>query len=287
MKTFNIKPNILFFLIFNSAFFSAESQGIKDIRAFADSSYERGQYSVALKEYQRVLFFSKNKTNPHLFNSIANCYFQSGQLDRAIEYFDRSFFLFKDDSLQLSAAFNKIACYVYQGNFDMALIDVFGMPDSLPPFFDQRRNFYLGVIYFGKKDFVSAKKYFLEINQSDEAYLKKINQLFDPKGKINRPKPTIAFILSLIIPGSGQFYSGDIKNGVNSFLLNEGLLLLGIYTAYRYSIIDAIISVGPWFQRYYQGGLESAEKIAEQKRAENRQQIYLETLNAIEEYKNR
>lgn len=282
MEGYSIKRNILFLTI--SVIGSiAWSQPPQDVLAFADSSFQRGQYKVALKEYQRVLYFSEDKTNPYLFSAIGDCYFEVGDLDRALEYYDRAYFLYESDSLQLTALFNKIACNVIQGNFDLALINMLGLQQNLPAFFENRRHFYLGVIYFGKEEFETSRKHFVTINHANEAYVKKVNELFDPRGKLNRPNPRLAFFLSLFVPGTGQFYSGDIKNGLNSFVLNEGLLMLGIYTAYRYTIIDALISVGPWFQRYYQGGLESAEIIAEQKRAKHRQEIFQQTLALIEE----
>ena len=282
MQIYNIKQNILFILVFSLVSSACYSQTKQDVLAFANKSFARNQYEVALKEYQRVLFFSENKSNPSLFQSIADCHFQVGNLERALEYYDRAYFLYEDDSLKQSMLFDKIACHVFQKNYDLAFIDMYSLPDTLSDFFEGRRHFYLAIVHFGKEEFQQAKQHFINIHPGNSSFTNQLNEWFDPKGKINRPNPKTAFILSLIIPGTGQFYAGDFKNGLNSFLLNEGLLFLGIYTAYRYTVLDAIFSVGPWFQRYYQGGLESAEKIAEQKRAMHRQEIFNKTLNLID-----
>ena len=282
MFNYSIKQHILFILTI-SIWELTFSQSHENVMQFAHDSYQRGQYAVALKEYQRALFFAEDKTNPDLFSSVADCYFNVGDLNRAREFYDRAYFLFDSDSMRLTTFFNKVACNVFQKNYDLALIDMFGLPDTLSPFFEKRKQFYLGIIYFGKEDFEKSKNHFLNIHRNNKAYIDKVQDLYDPRGKINRPNPKTAFILSLIIPGTGQFYAGDFKSGINSFVLNEGLLLLGIYTAYRYTILDALVSVGPWFQRYYQGGLESAEKIAEHKRAKHRQQVFEQLMETVEE----
>ncbi len=282
MLNYSIKQHILFILTISFCELTF-SQLHEDVMKYARDSYERGQFAVALKEYQRALFFTEDKTNPDLFSSIADCYFQVGDLDRALEFYDRAYFLYDSDSMRLTVFFNKVACNVFQKNYDLALIDMFGLSDTLSTFFYKRKQFYLGIIYFGKEDFEKSKNHFLSVHRNNKTYVDKVQKLFDSRGKINKPNPKTAFILSLIIPGSGQFYSGDFKNGFNSFVLNEGLLLLGIFTAYRYTVLDALVSVGPWFQRYYQGGLESAEKIAEQKRGKHRQQIFKQLMETVEE----
>ena len=63
----------------------------------------------------------------------------------------------------------------------------------------------------------------------------------------------------MIIPGSGQIYAGDWRNGLNSLLLTGGLMTLGIYTISAAGFIDGIVMVGPWYQRYYTGGFKRAE----------------------------
>ena len=42
--------------------------------------------------------------------------------------------------------------------------------------------------------------------------------------KLMHPNPTFATLMSICIPGTGQIYAGDIKDGVNSILLLSGLL---------------------------------------------------------------
>ena len=69
----------------------------------------------------------------------------------------------------------------------------------------------------------------------------------------------------MCLPGLGQFYAGDIKNGINSLVINALFVGLFTYSFVTISPIDAYFSVLPWFQRYYKGGYTKAGIIAEQK----------------------
>ncbi|NJK95024.1 MAG: hypothetical protein HC905_09040 [Bacteroidales bacterium] len=62
-----------------------------------------------------------------------------------------------------------------------------------------------------------------------------------------RPNPRTASILSLCFPGLGQFYAGDIKNGINSLLLTTALVSLGVKISLEQSIWDGIFLLCPGF----------------------------------------
>jgi hypothetical protein len=82
----------------------------------------------------------------------------------------------------------------------------------------------------------------------------------------------------MIIPGLGQVYSHDIKSGINSLLLTSGLIALGVNISLKYSPVDAVFAILPWYQRYYTGGFEKASEIASRKRQLNRNRVYTRVL---------
>ena len=79
-----------------------------------------------------------------------------------------------------------------------------------------------------------------------------------------KPNPKVASFLSMIIPGSGQLYSGKLKSGINSFLLTGAALTAFTLINVRYSFLDAILGVFPYYQRYYTGSV-IAQNMAENK----------------------
>ena len=110
----------------------------------------------------------------------------------------------------------------------------------------------------------------------------KIEQLFIKNEKINRLNPRTARILSMIIPGLGQFYAGDIKNGTNSIILTLGIATWGIVTAVKStSPFDVLVTAAPWFQRYYMGGYKKAEQIAINEKKKRRSKVYNQILDEV------
>jgi hypothetical protein len=109
-----------------------------------------------------------------------------------------------------------------------------------------------------------------------------VNELFEKNKKISKISPKKAKVLSMIMPGLGQLYVGDVKNGLNSFLLSTGLLALGLRSAFINNPLDAAIATLPWFQRYYQGGYKKAELIAVAKIQEKRYKIYNQLLDEVD-----
>jgi hypothetical protein len=69
-----------------------------------------------------------------------------------------------------------------------------------------------------------------------------------------------------IIPGVGQLYLGEYEAAINSFLLTGFFTGLYIVAMGNLSLLDAVLSVAPWFHRYYQGGLLQAKALAIKKK---------------------
>ncbi len=83
--------------------------------------------------------------------------------------------------------------------------------------------------------------------------------------RVAKKNPKTARVLSMILPGAGQFYAGDIKNGLNSLLLNALLGFWFVTTGLAYTFVDAAATVTPWLFRYYGGGIRRAGEIVEKK----------------------
>lgn len=66
-------------------------------------------------------------------------------------------------------------------------------------------------------------------------------------------------------------------------MLNTGIVYLAYTTAVNYTVIDAVVSILPWLQRYWQGGFMKASDIARRKREENREELLMEVYSLFEE----
>lgn len=273
---------IIFTVLFSAILLTgAGAQDLNQVVSFADEQFQKENYDIALKEYQRAVFFGMQASGT-VYSKMADCSFQLHKYDQAIEYYDRAFFSFSEDSLKHRAILDKAKCSIVTKNYNIALIDLLGITDSLPEKQYRLKQFYIGICYYGTEQFNDARMYFIDaVNPSFVQQREAIQQAFEDKKMLNRPNPHTASIMSICFPGLGQFYAGDIKNGVNSFVLSTALVFLGVNIAVNQTIWDGIFTVMPWFQRYYQGGYMRAEKIAYEKRAANRDKVYQKVFDAV------
>ncbi|MFA6127567.1 MAG: hypothetical protein WC699_09690 [Bacteroidales bacterium] len=257
------------------------AQTIGETRALADSLFSWGRLDDALPVYQRSAFFSRPSVDPDVLTRIADCFWARGELEKALEYYDHSYFAEPDDSVKKEILFRKSACYLRSHNYNFALMELLSLDDSLSRNFDRKRDFYLGMTWFGLEDFPKAGSYFEKV-AADSLSRSKIHSLFADSRKFYRPNPKLASWFSIVLPGAGQIYSGEVWSGLNSLLLTGFFVGLGFYIVTVTSPIDALFTALPWFQRYYQGGFQRAAEFAKTKRAENRSRIFEKVLTVIE-----
>ncbi|MEL6594116.1 MAG: hypothetical protein AAFQ68_28695, partial [Bacteroidota bacterium] len=109
-----------------------------------------------------------------------------------------------------------------------------------------------------------------------------VDDIFIQNEKVSRISARKAKILSIILPGLGQFYAGDVKAGINSLGLTASLLVIAWQVAIRSTPLDAAFAIVPWFVRYYQGGYERAATMALRKQDRRRAEIYQSLLDIME-----
>jgi tetratricopeptide (TPR) repeat protein len=268
---------LIIFNLFAAQILSA--QNFDETVSFADNQFKSGELATALKTYQRALFFSDGRRNLYLFRQIAEISYLNNDYETAQKYYGLAFNQTGSDSLKTELLFNKASCQILNKNYQLALIDLFSVNDSAE-IIEKRLNFYLATCYFGLADFSQAKTYFetcMPVQDTAE-----LARLFTRKNLLS-PSPKTARIMSMIIPGLGQTYSGDLKSGLNSLILTSGLIALAVNIGIRYRPIDAILSVLPWYQRYYTGGYGKAEEIAIRRQQQKRSDIYNKILKLISE----
>jgi tetratricopeptide (TPR) repeat protein len=255
------------------------AQNFEETINFADNQFKSGELATALKAYQRALFFSEGRNNLYLFRQIAELSYFNNDYETAQKYYGLAYNQSDNDSLRTELLFSKAFCQILNKNYQFAIIDLFSVADT-SRIIKNRLNFYLATCYFGLEDFNQAKTFFKScIALKDTAELA---SLFTRRNILS-PSPKKARIMSMILPGSGQIYSGDLKAGLNSLLLTSGLIAVGVNISIRYRPIDAVFSILPWYQRYYTGGYGKAEGIALRKRQLKRNEVYNKILKLIAE----
>lgn len=249
----------------------------------ADYLYEHQQYEPAIKEYQRYLFYTGSE-DIDVLQKLAGGLFELQYYDLALQYYEQIYYLSDNPAVKFHSRLKEINYHMDQKKYNEALVVLYSVRSDYYESYPEIINFLFAICHYGLEEFERSEEYFLNIAASDSTATQEIKEIFSDKKKFNKPNPKTISILSLFIPGLGQIISGDLKEGLNSFILVEGIGVLAVYVGFRYSIIDAVFTVLPWYQRYLLGGSDKAEKIAIRKRAQNRNEIFHEILEVLEVY---
>lgn len=271
---------ILFIFISKISF----SQDLKQSFDFANELFSKKDYAGASITYRRVIYFDKSDIyRKDCYKNIADCLYETQQYEEAADYYELAFFQQKSDSAKAEVIFRKMSCYLIQNNFQYAEIELLNLPSNLNAEQSKRKTFYTAVLNFSVEKYDLAKAQFLSLVDSANIESKKqIEQLFIKNEKINRLNPKAARIMSMIVPGLGQFYAGDIKNGANSIILTVGIATWGIVSAVKStSPFDILVTAAPWFQRYYMGGYKKAEQITINEKTRRRSKVYNQILDEV------
>lgn len=278
-----MKRRLLFFLCWISASGWLNCQNLEQTLAFAREQNRAGNTQLALKTYQRILFFSGNAHRDECHSQLASLHAAAGEFERAAFYYDLIYQSAETDSLRYEALFHKTAALLLQHQPKKALLELLSLPKNLPEPWLSRKHLYLGAAHFSTWEFELARQdlrpLFGPENSPEKAEFEK---LFRKAERMARKSPKTARLLSMFFPGAGQFYAGDIKNGLNSLLLNALLGYWFVTTGVHYSFLDAGATVTPWLFRYYGGGIRRAGEILETKKEERLRKIFQKVLLTIE-----
>jgi len=258
------------------------AQDTQKILEFANSQYDKQNYQLALKEYQRVLFYTQNYTDTFLLLKIANAFNYTNNPEKAIAFYDIAYNLVSDTTIMNEITFTKAQLYIKNKQAYFALAELLTFNNLKNTNQTKLYNFYCGICYFTLENYNKAYLHFSEcLSKTDTLLLHQLTKLYNKKSSFFYPNPNTAKILSMAFPGMGQLYSGDYKNSINSFLLTTSLLTLGINISIKYKPLDAFLAIFPWFQRYHQGGFTHAKEIAIYQRNLNRSKTFNKTIEIL------
>lgn len=272
----------LFFLCWISTATFLPAQTVEESLLFARQQLAEGNHPLALKTYQRVLFFGKDRFRDECQRQMAALYAEQGDFVKAVFYYDLLYESATSDSLRYDASFNKTGILMLQNQYKKALLELLSLPKNLPEPWKSRKQLYLGAAHFGIREFELARQDLLPLfAENDVEGRATFERLMRQAERTARKSPKTARILSMVLPGAGQFYAGDYKNGLNSLTLNVLLGYWFVSTGISYSLVDAFATVTPWFFRYYGGGVRRAGEILEKKKEARLRSIFRKSLETI------
>jgi tetratricopeptide (TPR) repeat protein len=270
-------------LIISGALFS---QSVVETYDYAKKQFEEANYELSIKSLHRVIYFGGDE---YLFDCslmLAECYNAIGEAEKALPRYDIAYNLTQDDSVRNEITFRKTASLILLEKYNHALMELYSLDDNLNSYFNDKYSFYMSLIHFRKGDFDLAFGGFESIIPStDIEGRQRIADLKKECEKIDRINPNTAQWLSLLLPGLGQLYVGEYDNALNSFLINAAFATLYFTVIKSYSLLDGILSIYPWFQRYYIGGFQNAKRLAVEVKDNRRRLVLREVLLTVSESK--
>lgn len=253
--------------------------------AFANALMQSNDYEGAILNYQRVIHFSDNDSLllPSYVH-LADYWQNLDSFKRSNEYLQLAYFTAENINDKNHFAIRRSENFILQKQYFEALEELLSV-DIVDNNTKREVAFYEAVIRFGMGQYDQSEILFLEYVdtlQNPQA-ARDVRKLFDKNQRLSRLNPRTAMIMSMIIPGSGQMYVGDFRNGINSLVLNGFFAWLLVNTTINSGILDGVASVMPWYFRYYMGGYQRAEKIAIEQVAKRRAQIYRQVIQTLPE----
>jgi len=272
-------PVLLFFCFQCLSPLELKSTGIESVIGFGDSLFRSRQYEKALHEYQRAFFFSKNTRKSILGEKIAACHIAMENFKLARDYYDSAKCYTASRQLRTDLEFQKIRCYMMEDQFGVALLRLNELEADTGRDFQGRRHLYQGICCFGTGQFDAMREHFMKcIPATDTLRISQLRTFYEQSRLLYRPSPALAMILSIVLPGAGQVYAGDVKEGLNSLVLLGGLVYTGTS-----GILSVPYVAVPFIQRYYLGGIMHAKALAESRREKNRYEYFLDLSHLLPE----
>lgn len=230
---------------------------------FAKKLYADEQYYDAITEFKRLLFFDGQGSYGFNANYLIGSSYKGGaKLSDAIKYFSLAQRYATDDSALFNAKVEVIRCNILRRTNEQAEALLEKLENDSR--FNNRSkeiSYWRGWNYIFEDKWEKAASEFAKID---------VNH---PLGKlalqVEKEKYSVSFakVISYILPGFGQFYTGNYLSGIMSLGWTGlfGYLAADAFSAER--VFDGFIMSGLFF-RFYRGNTQNAENFAIQKNIE-------------------
>jgi tetratricopeptide (TPR) repeat protein len=238
----------------------------KEIYRFCFDLFETGEYYRAITEAKRYIsLFPQGKNLEEVQKLIGDSYLLSREWPRAVQAYDEFIARFPNSPYANRVLFNKAICLVKKGNYieaERMFQEIIDRSDT-----QKYRESLLWKILL-----LIQENKFEEIQELlDDEFVKQqigkkigiIEHTISVKQNISYKSPRLAGVMSVILPGSGQFYNTRYRDGVYSFILNA-LFIWGAVKAFDDDnpAVGGILTIfeAGWYSGNVYGAVSGAHK---------------------------
>lgn len=218
-----------------------------------------GNYNAAITEYKRFLFFHPNDARAgKAYRNIGLAYREQGMWEEAVAAMRIALQRTTDKATKTEWQLELAVTLIASKNYDRGLLELIKVTVRNPSEAQYRRAVFLqGVAYLYQFRWEEARAALKHYTGDAE-----LDVHFDTAINAPRKSEKLAKILSVILPGAGQVYAGNWRDGLNAFVLNGALGFATVDAALDGHYMDAVLWATALFLRYYQGNYYRAEKAA-------------------------
>ncbi len=226
---------------------------------YANTLFKSRLYFDSITEYKRLLFFDAQ--NEYSFSAnykIGEAYKVGAKYDDAIKYFSIAELNSSTDQQKYSAKIEIIKTNILRRTTDRA-IQLLNEIENENIIVKDSINYWRGWAYMFADDWMSASKSFAKINSYHELKL-----ICD---RVEKEKVSVTFtkVISYILPGAGQIYTGQYLSGLLSLGYNVLFGYLSVNSFIEDRAFDGAATGLLLWLRFYRGNIQNAEKFAVEK----------------------
>jgi hypothetical protein len=241
---------------------------------YADSLFANGNYFDAVTEFKRLLFFDAvHEFSYRAAFKIAESYKMGGKYSEAIYYYRHAekFSSSKEQILPLRLGVIKVNILRRTCGQALNLLNELSKDTNLRVS-GYEIEYWRGWAYLFNDEWEKAAECFGKSGKGSELKeiaLKTENELYSP---------ITATLLSVFLPGAGQFYTGNYLSGLMSLGWNFLWGYISVNSFVEKRVFDGIMTANFLWLRFYMGNAQNAGKFAEQKNREliNNTLLYLQ-----------
>ena len=231
---------------------------------YATQLYNDEQYFDAITEFKRLQFFdSLNQYSYFTNKSIAMSYKQGGKFDEAIYYYS----LAELNTPNIDSLFNTKIEIIKTNLLRRTIYRAFDLLNDLNN--DERFNskkdqiiYWKGWAYIFNNEWEKASEEFAKVDINNQ-----LKQICANVAESQYSEST-AKILSYILPGAGQFYTGNYISGILSFSWVALWTYIAVEAFLADRIFDGLLVTNFLVFRFYNGNIQNAENFANEYNSE-------------------
>ena len=224
--------------------------------AFADALFREGDYLNAAHEYKRLLFLHPDTSQSDFIAfRVAASYQNAGKLENAIRAYQFLIDTYPESSLVARCKNNIAQCHILSGDSKQGL-------SSLQRFLIEHKrsdlaprvHFTIGMLHIDKGEWAAANSVWnsVSVTYSESPFAEvsdRLARMVKNAETLPHRSPTVAGALSILVPGSGQIYTGRTVDGLYAFV---SVAILGGASFYyadqeRYEVAVPVGILGAFF----------------------------------------